>query len=122
MAKAAAADKYKGIQLPAVVSANHLLSGDVVFLTKSGWSPDPAQAQVATDLEAAEALDARGHEALRANLVVEPYLVAVRVEPDGYPQATHFREAIRQKGPSTHPDLGKQAEFRAHGKDSNVSV
>lgn len=53
----------------------------------------------------------RGTEAAKANLVVDPYLVAVQRDADGFPAASHFREAIRQKGPSIHPEIGKQAEF-----------
>ncbi|WP_062228310.1 DUF2849 domain-containing protein [Aureimonas frigidaquae] len=105
--------KYKGIALPVILSANDLLDGAVVFLTQAGWTFDPAKALVGEDADAAEAMEARGLAAAAANLVVDPYLVAVRLDEAGFPRATHFREAIRQAGPSTHPELGKQAEFRS---------
>lgn len=103
--------KFNGVKLPVVLSANDLLDGEVVFLTQTGWTFDPGKALVAEDAEAAEALQARGTEAARANLVVDPYLVAIVRDKDGFPVASHFREAIRQKGPSIHPEIGKQAEF-----------
>ncbi len=103
--------KFNGVKLPVVLSANDLLDGEVVFLTDTGWTFDPAKALVADDAEAAESLLRRGTEAARANLVVDPYLVAVERDADGFPVASHFREAIRQKGPSIHPEIGKQAEF-----------
>ena len=56
-------------------------------------------------------MEAEGRAAFAANLVVDPYLVPVRFDAAGLPAATHFREAMRQKGPSIHPDMGKQAEF-----------
>lgn len=105
--------KFKGLKLPVILSANDLLDGEVVFLSAEGWTFDPAKALVAGDEDMATVMEGRGAEAARANLVVDPYLVAVEPDANGFPRATHFREAIRQKGPSIHPDLGKQAEFQA---------
>ncbi|RYE75589.1 MAG: DUF2849 domain-containing protein [Hyphomicrobiales bacterium] len=107
-----ASPKSKGPQLPVVLSANNLLEGDVVFLVPGGWTRNPAEAEVANDTAAAEDMQARAAAAVKANLVVDPYLVPVVIDAGGMPVARHFRELIRQKGPSTHPDFGKEAAFR----------
>ncbi|MCW7543737.1 DUF2849 domain-containing protein [Aurantimonas litoralis] len=106
-----AGSKVRGDKLPAIVMANHLLEGDVVFLADSGWTLDPSKARVAYDAETADAMEAEGKAALAANMVVDPYLVPVDIEESGLPVARHFRDAMRQKGPSIHPDMGKQAEY-----------
>jgi hypothetical protein len=86
----------------------------VVFLSESGWTPDPAGALVAGDEAAAERLEARARADFTANRIVEPYLVEVSVDESGHVHASHFREAIRLAGPTIHPEMGKQAEFPAH--------
>lgn len=106
-----ATPKSKGPQLPVILSGNDLLEGDVVYLGVDGWTRDPRAARVGQSAEEAEAMEAEGKAAAAANLIVEPYLVPVAIEADGFARALHFREAIRQKGPSIHPDMGKQAEF-----------
>lgn len=111
-ANAKVAKTPKGPKVPAILSANDLLDGDVVFLDEAGgWTPDPAKAAVARDGEEAERLEAAGRAAAAANRIVDPYLVDVTLGSDGFPQANHFREAIRQTGPTVLPNLGKQAEF-----------
>lgn len=109
-----ASPKSKGPQLPVILSANDLLEGDVVFLSASGWTRDPAEAEIARDAEAAADLEARAAAEFRANRIVDPYLVPVTIDASGMAVARHFRELIRQKGPSIHPQFGKQAEFRNH--------
>jgi sulfite reductase (NADPH) hemoprotein beta-component len=91
--------------------ANHLLDGDVVFRTGAGWTLDPAEALIAHDDIAAEALDAAGRAALAANEVVDAYLVDVAIDADGRAVPRHFRERFKILGPSIRPDLGKQATF-----------
>ncbi|KAB0681460.1 DUF2849 domain-containing protein [Aureimonas leprariae] len=108
-----ATPKSKGPPLPVVLSANDLLEGDVVFLAHGGgWTRDPAAARVAHEQDTADAMLAEAQGDFRANRIVDPYLVPVRVEANGMAVALHFREAIRQKGPTVHPDFGKAAEFR----------
>ena len=51
-----AGSKVRGDKLPAIVMANHLLEGDVVFLAESGWTLDPSKARVAYDSETADAM------------------------------------------------------------------
>ena len=106
-----AGSKVRGDKLPAILMANNLLEGDVVFLTDRGWTLDPSKARVAHDEATSETMEAEGKASAAANLVVDPYLVPVDIEGDGFPVARHFRDAMRQKGPSIHPDMGKQAEF-----------
>lgn len=97
--------------LPAILLANHLLDGDVVFRTASGWSLNPAEALVAHDAATAEALDAAGKAAFAAREVVDAYLVDVSIGADGIPVPRHFRERFKTLGPTNRPDLGKQAVY-----------
>ncbi len=102
--------KTKGPKLPVIMTANDLLDGEVVFLTDNGWSFDPHAALVAETAETASWMEEEGRRAQGENRVVDAYLVPVRVE-GGEAVATHFREAIRQKGPTILPQYGKQADF-----------
>ncbi len=98
--------------LPAILLANDLLDGDVVFRTASGgWSRDPADALVATDDATAERLEVEAAQAFAAQEVVDAYLVDVAVDIAGVPVPRHFRERFKIMGPSHRPDLGKQAVF-----------
>lgn len=92
---------------PKVVTANHLLAGDVIYQTTTGWTRDLAQAEVLDDEAHA---DLRLLEATQQrDVVVGAYLADV--EPtDAGPQPTHFREAFRMRGPSNYKH-GKQAEL-----------
>ncbi|MFN3613437.1 MAG: DUF2849 domain-containing protein [Rubrimonas sp.] len=94
--------------VPQIVSANHLLEGDVVYLTaEGGWTRDLSDAVVARDAEAAAALLARAVP--QQSVVVDPYLAEVAL--DGrVPRPLHYREVFRTRGPSNRPDLGRQAE------------
>ena len=97
--------------LPAILIANDLLSGDVVFYGDGGWTRHPAEALLAEDVAAAGRLTAAGAEAMRLNRVVDAYLVDVELSAGGIPVPRHFRERFRLLGPTIRPDLGKQAEF-----------
>lgn len=111
------------IILPAILLANDLLDGDVVFWTGSDWSHDPAKAIVAQQPEQALALQDAARAALGANKVVDAYLVDVTVSAEGLPVPNHFRERFKIRGPSNRPDLGKQACY-AHlaGSVRDVSL
>lgn len=106
-----AGSKVKGDKLPAILMASDLLEGDTVFLVKNGWTRDSKTARIAYDQETADAMEAEGKGAAAANAVVDPYLVPVELSDEGHPVAKHFRDVMRQKGPSIHPDMGKQADF-----------
>ncbi|HLW90033.1 MAG TPA: DUF2849 domain-containing protein [Roseiarcus sp.] len=92
-----------------VISANRLIDGVVVFQTASGWAEDFAQAAVYEDEQSTKAALALAKEDEARNAVVEPYPVVVEMRAGHYaPKA--LREAIRAAGPTTRPDLGKQAQ------------
>jgi hypothetical protein len=101
----------KGAQFQAV-TANRLLDGVVVYLTKSNeWSESLQDAEVAEGKEAADALLARGSVFFEPeNLVLDVYLFEVEQTDEGI-RAASVREAIRQAGPTVRTDLGKQAEL-----------
>lgn len=99
------------IVLPAILLANDLLDGDVVFRTANGWSRDPREALVAEDEATALRLEAEAKAAFERKEVVDAYLVDITRDEAGLPVPNHFRERFKIKGPSNRPDLGKQAEF-----------
>jgi Protein of unknown function (DUF2849) len=101
----------KAPALPAILLANDLLTGDVVFRTLNGWSRDPKDARVVESIEAAQVLEAEGAAAMAQNAVIDAYLVDVDVSEAGLPVPRHFRERYKILGPSNRPDLGKQAEY-----------
>lgn len=92
---------------PKVVTANALLEGDVIYLTRDDqWTRDLAKADVITDEADAQLrlllAETQPHE------VVGAYLADV-TESDRGPTPTHFREDFRATGPSNYAH-GKQAE------------
>lgn len=99
--------------LPAILLANDLLDGDVVFASVGDggeihWTRDPALALIAADDAAAERLEAFAVAEFAAQHVVDAYLVDVAIEA-GRPVPRHYRERMKTLGPSNRPDLGKQA-------------
>jgi hypothetical protein len=95
--------------LPAILLANDLLDGEVVFWTGRAWSPLPLEALVAQDEEAASALEQAATAGLSAQKVVDAYLVDVTIDKAGVATPRHYREKIKTQGPTTRRDLGKQA-------------
>ena len=91
-----------------VITANDLLEGDVIYLTKTGeWTraleeahPAVSQEQANTMLEVADA---------QQDKIVGAYMADVALGEDGRPQPVHFRETFRTRGPSNYFH-GKQAE------------
>lgn len=93
---------------PKVVTANHLLKGDVIYQTASGWTRELRCAEVLTDEADA---DLRLIEASQQTAeVVGAYLADVAIS-DGAPTPTHFREDFRATGPSNY----------AHGKQETAN-
>ena len=91
---------------PGVVTANTLLSGEVVYLTADDrWSPNPQDADLIGD--EAHAQQRLEFAAGQPDKVVGPYLAEAARGPDG-PLPRDRREAIRSRGPSNYPH-GKQA-------------
>jgi len=95
---------------PKVVTANHLIDGEVIYLGRSGsWERHLAHAVLYTTEAAAE--DALAQAQSQAHLAVGAYLAEATAGLGG-PEPTHFREAFRSRGPSNYAH-GKQTE-RAH--------
>lgn len=95
---------------PKVVTANALVEGDVVYLTADDlWTRDHAEAELIED-EAHAQLRLLKAEHQR-NVVVGAYLAEARRGPLG-PEAVHFREVFRTRGPSNY----------AHGKQEAQNV
>lgn len=91
---------------PKVVTANHLLEGDVIYQTLDGWSRELKEAELLEDEAHA---DLRLLEAIQQrDVVVGAYLADVEATDTG-PKPTHFRETFRTRGPSNYKH-GKQAE------------
>jgi hypothetical protein len=98
-----------------VLTANRLTDGEVVFLTRAGeWSSAIDDAALALEPDAAKALEARGVEAMKTNVVTGSYLFAAE-RHGGRVRASHIRERIRTLGPTVREDLGKQAEGTGGG-------
>lgn len=103
--------------MPKVVIANRLTDGRVVFLAAGErWVADINQAQVA-DINQAQVAEAQvdadalleiGLKLQAKQQVIDTDLIDVAVT-DGVVKPTRPREAIRASGPTTRPDLGKQA-------------
>ncbi|MEC7492930.1 MAG: DUF2849 domain-containing protein [Pseudomonadota bacterium] len=92
------------IKAPVVITANDLLTGEVVYLDPSRrWSPELSAAKVFNALDEAEGeLAAAFSEAA----VVGAYLAEVSNDVAVTPR--HYRECFRHKGPSNYFH-GKQA-------------
>ena len=92
---------------PKVVTANHLLEGDVIYLTAEGtWTRRLAEAELILDPAYADERLALGDS--DPAVAVGVYLADAAAGDTG-PEPTHFREAFRQRGPSNYAH-GKQAE------------
>lgn len=94
---------------PKVVTANHLLEGDVVYLTADdAWTRELREAELITDEAHGQIrlLDAQA----RAHEIVGAYLADAAPSDTG-PTPTHFREAFRATGPSNY----------VHGKQENAT-
>lgn len=92
---------------PKVVTANHLLEGNVIYQTATGWTRRLEDAEVLTDEADA---DLRMIDAIQqVDVVVGVYLADVKLE-GGTPQPVHFREDFRATGPSNYAH-GKQVEL-----------
>lgn len=91
----------KGSKLQ-VVTSNHLLDGDVVFMRPDEtWDHDINAAEIADGKEAAVALLERAKK--HQGVVVDPYLCAVEMQGD-QPYPKHYRERMRITGPSHRDD------------------
>ena len=95
--------------MPQVVIANRLTDGRIVFLAESDrWASSVNDARVEEPGDAANALLDAGLKLQTQNQVIDAALIDVTVD-GGQVHPTKPREAIRANGPTTRPDLGKQA-------------
>ena len=86
---------------PQIVTANHLSTGDVVYLTNvANWSRSIADAAIAPNAEAGAALLATASAQAKLNIVIDPYLIPVDADAMP-PRPIQFRERIRAAGPTT---------------------
>lgn len=94
---------------PKVVTANHLLDGDVIYLAANdNWVRDLEDADVLYDEADAQLRLLLAQS--QPQVVVDAYLVDVTPGRSG-PQPTHFHEDFRRTGPSNY----------AHGKQEAQS-
>ncbi len=95
--------------VPKVLTASHLLEGDVIYLTSRGeWTRDLCKAWLIDDeVEANSALE---NAQRQQHKLVEPYLVDAVSDARKRPAPTHFREAFRARGPSNYKH-GKQEHY-----------
>ena len=90
-----------------MVLANRLTDGHTVFLTADGgWVEDIGAGAVVGNQDAAQQLLAAAQLAEARNAVVEPYLIAIRIEA-GLRVPVSYREAIRAAGPTVRTDLAE---------------
>lgn len=97
--------------VPKIVSANDLLTGDVVYLTGAGgFSRDIDEAVIANDEDSAKGLlDWAAGQPGRA---VGAYLVEVDAPPGATPRPLHHREIIRDHGPTHIAAFDRKREHR----------
>jgi hypothetical protein len=95
-------------KVPQILTANRLRDGEVVYWRDGQWQTALVAAEVFPDPDEADRALATAAEAVRSQLVVNPYLFAVRHDA-GAIRPVEEREIIRAAGPTVRPDLGKQA-------------
>lgn len=95
---------------PKIVTANHLLEGDVIYLTPEGkWSRKHEDAVLFEEEVKANA--ALAQAASQVDEIVGAYLADAQLGESGKAEPIHFREEFRTRGPSNYTDHGKQAEL-----------
>jgi len=105
-----------------VLTANHLMSGDVVFLARDGrWAEALDGARLASEPAEAEALEALAATPEAEAITVGAYLIDVERDAEDRLRPVRLREALRTLGPSNRPDLGRQAGNATSG-DHHVSL
>lgn len=91
-----------------IITANHLLEGDVIYMKADGsWSRSIKDAASAIEPSEIDAL--LNIAKAQLDVVVGAYAMPVKLDEDGKPEPTHFRETFRTKGPSNYFH-GKQVD------------
>ncbi len=93
---------------PCILTANHLLFGDVVYLAGDGvWTRRVSDARLFDEEDEANRCLAAAQA--QENAVVGPYLAEVARGHEPGAEPVHVREALRATGPSNYCH-GKQTE------------
>jgi hypothetical protein len=88
-----------------ILTANRLADGTAVFLDFEGaWNEDITEAVVARSPDEVTALEDRGVFDAARNIVVDPYLVEVRLA-NGRLTPVRVRERVRVGGPTVLDDV-----------------
>ncbi len=95
-------------QDPQMLTANHLVDGDVLYWKAGAWVLRLTDGEVFADPKAADAALEAAQRSVKANVVVAPYLFDVKLDA-GVIKPVKEREIIRAAGPTVRHDLGKQA-------------
>jgi sulfite reductase (NADPH) hemoprotein beta-component len=95
--------------LPAILTANALRDGIVVYRGEAGWSARLEDALVARDPASLGRLEGARDALETGGEVVDPALIAVAIDSAGRVVPGHYRERIRARGPTIRADLGPQA-------------
>ena len=90
------------------LTANDLLTGDVVFWRGGQWALSFSDAEVFEDDALAAAAEAEA-TAGGGWAGSPPYLIDLQDTPEGVVPVS-YRERLRALGPTNHPQHGKQAE------------
>ena len=91
------------------LTANELLTGDVVFWRQGAWVERFAEAEIFAD-DAAAAAAEQVAEAQGGWAGTAPYLIDLQDTPEFGVVPVSYRERLRALGPTNHPQHGKQAE------------
>ncbi len=95
-------------RFPQMLTASRLRDGEAVYWKDGDWVRELRDGQVFPDDAAAEAALKAAESAVKANIVVNPYVFDVRIT-DGTIRPVKEKDIIRAAGPSVHTNLGKQA-------------
>jgi len=107
------------MSLPKVLTANRLLSGDVVFFASDlGWVESLSQATVANAPDDIATLEQLADGAEAQGEVIGPYLIDLDEDPL---TPRRNRERIRATGPTVRPDLAR-LPVQTVQERANVSV
>ena len=90
------------------LTANDLLTGEVIFWSQGRWVERFADAEVFDGEQAAAALALAEAQPV-AWAGSPPYLIDLQETPDGVVPVS-YRERLRALGPTNHTQHGKQAE------------
>ncbi|HUJ48025.1 MAG TPA: DUF2849 domain-containing protein [Rhizomicrobium sp.] len=94
------------VQTPQMLTANRLVTGEVVYWARGIWIGSLTAAEVFADGRQAEAALDQAKLSVADRTVVNPYLFPVRAE-DGHIRPLEEREIIRAAGPTVRSDLGR---------------